>query len=109
MIRARRRSSLFERSKSDMLGDMLLHGAAKGDVEHVTRLVECSCCVDVSDREGRTALMHAAVNGHLDMVKYLTGEREDQTQVLVREGFNALLAQSVDTDVSQGNVWSLLG
>lgn len=55
--------------------NVLFYAASVGNPDIFRRLVEAGCSVD-TDNCNRTVYMQAALNGHLDMVKYLTANAE---------------------------------
>jgi len=54
---------------------VLFYASSVGNPDIFRRLVEAGCSVE-SDHGNRTVYMQAALNGHLEMVKYLTTNAE---------------------------------
>ena len=65
------------RSAQDAAG--WLAGAGRGDVPSVRRAWQAGVPVNSRDAAGRTALMRAAANGHVDTVRYLLRHQANRT------------------------------
>ena len=66
---------MFTEFKKPIPGVILPAAAYSGRTAYVQHVVDNHVSVDVnaSDENGRSALLRAAENGHLDIVKYLVG------------------------------------
>lgn len=53
------------------MGKDLIEAAKNGDLEKVKKLIQEGAYIDDRGAEGKTALMHACSNEHLDVVQYL--------------------------------------
>lgn len=57
----------------DLMGQTFMHELARdGDVLSAEALMNAGCEIDAADEEGRRPLHEAAINGRLEMVKFLT-------------------------------------
>lgn len=67
-------------AEQETLNSQFLDAAATGKVEEAKRFLEQGAKIDARDSAGRTALIWAARENHIDMVKYL-GSRTDVNAV----------------------------
>merc|ERR1711969_379693 len=51
-----------------------MHAALNGHIEIVAALLEAGAALEAQDNDGRTALMYAASNGHVQTALLLLGE-----------------------------------
>ena len=73
---------------------------AQAHVAVVRMLIDRVQSIDVQDLRGRTALMHAAIFGHVDSVKVLLDAGADVSQPANRKCRTVLLAFSSRTSLA---------
>ena len=95
---------LYNRAEVDSVvgdtGETALHLATAGSFHHTARLLlEHGAAVNKQDKEGRTSLMYAAMQGNLELVKTLVehGARRDLRDI---SGSTALLLYCTSRQVS---------
>ncbi|QQL44156.1 ankyrin repeat domain-containing protein [Sulfuriroseicoccus oceanibius] len=80
---------LSRRASRDMLDDALLFSAVLGDVKTADLLLARGASVLARDARGRTALMHAARRGHLEMARLLMDNGANRYAVELETGRTA--------------------
>ena len=71
----------------------LVPHAISGDYRQLVQAIERECFVDEADQRGTTALIHAAENGHVDVVQLLITVGAD-VNIVNNDGYTSLLAAS---------------
>ena len=64
---------------------MLLEAASKGNYAQIEDIIKQGVNVNAKDKYGKTALMHAASAGHLDVVKFLVEHGADVADVNAKD------------------------
>ncbi|WP_271270240.1 ankyrin repeat domain-containing protein [Aliamphritea hakodatensis] len=117
---------LFDKERADALrlninliiaSSDLFDGAIEGDVDRVRNSLEFFTDTDrttILDENGWSPLMHAAANGHLNVVKFLVDASFDVNQQYGEERLTILMAAAANDDIdlakyiiSQGGRFSL--